>query len=63
MRSLFICSVCSDLGTPERQNICVFPLGVVNMLRLHILHRKTDIYEAWEEILPLRKWAGVLLLV
>lgn len=39
------------------------PPGVVSMLCLHNLHRKTDIYEAWEEILPLPKWAGVLLLV
>lgn len=46
------------------------PPGVVSMLCLHNLHRKTDIYEAKtdiyearEEILPLPQWAGALLLV
>ena len=64
MRRLFICSVCSDLGAQERHRIYArSPLGVVNMLCLHNLHRKRDVYETWEEILPLRKWVGVLLSV
>jgi len=64
MCRLFICSVCSDLGAQEGHRIyACSPSGVVKTQCLHNLHRKRGVYETREEILPLRKWEGVLLSV